>query len=603
MLRQATKLLQLRILSFLPVTAALIFGAFALESHGFSSPQSSDPDGSSSEFDAGSAPDLPGPNTDAGSQGDDWLNGFMNEDDGYQTIPAPSTAIAGGWTVLTPSADSRIVYVSSSSGSNANDGLSASTPKASIAAGKALLRLGFPDWMLLKTGDTWDESLGQWKVSGRSATEPMVVSSYGTSPLRPLLRTGTDNGIITDGGGGSPQRIDYLSVVGLHFIANGYTGSGVPSGFVFLLPTTDLLIEDCRIEGYCNNVTMQGGSAPSMHLANISIRRSLILDAYNTGSGNPQGIFCAWVDGLLLEENVIDHNGWSETVPGAIANIFRHNVYIDDSCTGVTVNGNIIANASSHGTQLRHGGVVTDNLFLRNSISLSLGGGASPDPNGINVDVRRNVILDGKDIDAQNPRGWGIVLSNVASGTVANNIIANQTLAHYPIMLDIVGDQWGWGVYNTLIEKNIFSNWGGSVTLNGSSSNLSTLTFRQNDLQDTVTQGALIDHNNSSSTAAIHSSGNRFYSQNAPAGSWTQIGQQNYSLTAWKSAVGDTTSFIGQAGYPLPNSGIGSYNAWLGGSASHYAFMAQARRQSKATWDPAYMAVSANRYMRRALSH
>lgn len=39
---------------------------------------------------------------------------------------------ANGWTVLTPSADSRLVYVSSSTGNNSNDGLSPATPKQTI---------------------------------------------------------------------------------------------------------------------------------------------------------------------------------------------------------------------------------------------------------------------------------------------------------------------------------------------------------------------------------------------------------------------------------------------------------------------------------------
>ncbi len=77
---------------------------------------------------------------------------------------------AAGWTVVDPSADSRIIYVSSSTGNDANDGLSARTAKRSIDAGMALVRDGSPDHLLLKRGDVFtDQSFANWYQSGRSA--------------------------------------------------------------------------------------------------------------------------------------------------------------------------------------------------------------------------------------------------------------------------------------------------------------------------------------------------------------------------------------------------------------------------------------------------
>jgi hypothetical protein len=79
-----------------------------------------------------------------------------------------------------PRPDSRMVYASNSTGNDANDGLSAATPKKSIAAAAALLREGFPDWLLLRRGDEWNEGLSGLGLSGRSDTEPMVVTAFGT---------------------------------------------------------------------------------------------------------------------------------------------------------------------------------------------------------------------------------------------------------------------------------------------------------------------------------------------------------------------------------------------------------------------------------------
>src|SRR4051812_3980961 len=80
---------------------------------------------------------------------------------------------SNGWTVVTPSADTRIIYVSSSQGNDANDGLSAATPVKTLVRGTAIMRTrtGFPDWLLLKRGDVFKEGIGlsNWKSAGRSS--------------------------------------------------------------------------------------------------------------------------------------------------------------------------------------------------------------------------------------------------------------------------------------------------------------------------------------------------------------------------------------------------------------------------------------------------
>src|SRR4051794_32340881 len=82
---------------------------------------------------------------------------------------------SNGWTSITPSSDTHVIYVSNSGGSDSNNGLSPAAPPKSIAAAKALVRSGSPDWLLLKRGDTWQEGFGNWKYSGRSADEPILI--------------------------------------------------------------------------------------------------------------------------------------------------------------------------------------------------------------------------------------------------------------------------------------------------------------------------------------------------------------------------------------------------------------------------------------------
>src|SRR3954470_9244222 len=118
-----------------------------------------------------------------------------------------------GWTEIGPSDDTRRVYVSSSSGSDVNDGFSSATPVKTIQKGVSLLRDGMPDWLLLKRGDSFSggEGLGHWVKSGRSAQEPMLLSAYG-SGARPLINSGQYNGIY--------GNTNFISIVGLHFYAN-----------------------------------------------------------------------------------------------------------------------------------------------------------------------------------------------------------------------------------------------------------------------------------------------------------------------------------------------------------------------------------------------
>ena len=101
---------------------------------------------------------------------------------------------AAGWTVVDPSADTRTVYVSSSEGDNSNTGLTPDDPVQTLRKGKSLIRNHSSDWLLLKRGDVWHESFGQWTKSGRSADQPIVIGAYGSGTERPWIQSGDDHG-------------------------------------------------------------------------------------------------------------------------------------------------------------------------------------------------------------------------------------------------------------------------------------------------------------------------------------------------------------------------------------------------------------------------
>ena len=91
-------------------------------------------------------PDDDGGSPDAGITGDGDDTTLL-----YPIDPA-------GFSVLTPSADSLTIYVSSSLGDDANDGLSEATPVKTVGRAVSMARTGYPDYILFRKGDTWWEA-------------------------------------------------------------------------------------------------------------------------------------------------------------------------------------------------------------------------------------------------------------------------------------------------------------------------------------------------------------------------------------------------------------------------------------------------------------
>jgi len=314
-----------------------------------------------------------------------------------------------GFTPVLPSPDSRLVYVSSSGGSDANDCRSSKSPCKTLAAAIKHVRPGYPDHLYLKAGDVWQgESLGHLRTGGRSTAEPMVVTSYGKG-ARPRIEARS----------GSPRSLSFntasqglmhnLSVIGLHFqnvklVAGHREFTGVKKDAqtsMFLGAHSNILLEDNVFDHH--EVIFQNWDSGEPQ--NITVRRNIFTGAYtNTSSysqseGRPSNMYLDGVDGLLLEENVFDHGGWHASAKGAGANMYNHNVYVQYSDLGKThvVRNNFFTRASSHGIQMRSGGLAENNFFGRNAIGIMMGYGENkPLPTGTPVKAHRNVVTEGQ---------------------------------------------------------------------------------------------------------------------------------------------------------------------------------------------------------------
>lgn len=486
---------------------------------------------------------------------------------------------ADGWTALNPQSDSLIVYVSASFGNDANAGTSPATPKRTLAAAYALLRDGMPDWMLLRAGDVWTEALPWWGKSGRSLQGPMVVASYGGGE-RPLLQTGVAPAFQTAAFAAVPRQ--HIVLADLHFLAHTNDGSGISAGVEVTNGVTDLLIENCLIERYPVNIAMQGiETRPS----NIKIRRTVVADAIST-SGRSTGMIFGHADDILVEECVLDHNGWSETVPGCGPTMFSHNLYINpDNTTGVVVRHSIVARGAASG--IRSSGRLCEyNLLLQNPVAIVVG----PDTQT----VRYNVILDARDIDPADPRGLGI------DGSIGQNVeISGNVLAHQRSGTgNTKGINIGGNYAGLLVHDNVVYDWVQAVNNQAPALALEGLPLglvRVYNNQFQQPNGAIYQQINPVPFGMYAYSGNKYAAANNQP-FIESVGWLSYAQ--WVLFSGETGSAMGALPYLDPNRTIETYMASLGGSPSLGAFMAEARRQSHANWRAAYTAQSVSQYIR-----
>jgi hypothetical protein len=448
---------------------------------------------------------------------------------------------ANGWPTVPSSFDSRTIYVSSSTGKDSNLGRTPEMPVATIAAGLARLRNGYPDHLLLKAGDIFvNQSFGYLKVSGRSVSAPMVFGSYGTGPA-PVVETNPEinYGIAI---GSLPKRGgNFVIIEGIDFYSYtrdphnaAYAGPGTSDlGTFFVNPNTWVTLVGNKFSYYTTGVIFNSGSGNASS-SNVTLYRNIVVDSWSATS-HSQGLYVSGVGNLVVEQNLFDHNGWNESIPGAEATIFNRNVYLQSNNGAVTFVDNISANSSSEGIQARSGGTISGNLFLANSAGIYVGENpgtsSAPVSTLTSAIASGNVILDSTSIRSSSgplPRGQGINVFN-ASGSgiqIIGNIIANP-------------------IGSPVNQTGIFLN--GNVT-------------------------------------GINATNNVIFGVARPI---------------VDSGVGNATSpnAINLAGYVNPRVSAGSYNASLGGSDSLAAFLTEVRKQSKDNWRAQYTAKAVIHYI------
>jgi hypothetical protein len=559
--------------------------------------------------------------------------------DGGPVSGPPRTLDPNGWTVITPSSDSRIIYVSSTDGDDSNGafvlgtdippGQTAQTqpppsavPFKTITTAKSLLRPGYPDWLLLKAGDVWVEDIGQISDSGgRSQTEPRVFSSYGTGP-RPQLQPTPGDIAGTSKSNGSIWHIGSTLAAHIYFIGlEFYNPTRDPDNPAFnptghdittvswLDSGNDVLFEDC-LEHFMGSGICVGAAShlnPGLAPTNFTMRRCIEVDNYSL-VGHGQGSYFDTVDGAIIEENVFDHNAWNDAA-GVPAGIFNHHLYFFNQ-TNTTIQRNLFLRAESLATKCVSRGLdnvrnVTydNNLYFEGEVGISVGyqdsdtGNAVPPAGGscINgLNITNNVFLQ---VNRDNPTGrglgWGIDLKSVANAELSGNIFSDFSFTGntYAIYLES-GGQTTSTSSNVTIERNTLYKINIQNIVLSPQAGWSNIRIRNNTLQDGGLGAAM--QSLTGTFSPLTYSGNT-YSASDPANfSLVNNVQQDYD--EWLVVSREADSIPETVAYPNPGVNLDTYMAKFSlGLADLYAAV---RKQSKATWNPAFTATAINNYIR-----
>lgn len=511
-----------------------------------------------------------------------------------------------GWTELSPETSSRVVYVSTSTGSDDNSGLVESSPIASLSRARTLARDGHPDWIRLKRGDRWDEPFPGWYKSGESSSNRMVITSYGPGENRPLIAVpeASQTALALTGN----RTIENLAIVGIHFQAP-IDGSGRAGISMAIGDGGKLLIEDCQVEGFKDGIILQGGSSPygGGPLRQVTIRRSIVKNSAAPFGGHSQGIYASNVAGLVIEECLILHNGWNSD-GSAPATIFNHNLYLQSNNSDCRVSRNLIVSGSSHGLQIRSGGIVEDNVFVKNPIAILFGGGDKPTEAGVSGRVAGNVILQATTIDGS-PRGWGIDIQNVNSAgvVVENNILANDLNPSNQFTIRLKADSWGSGIgiRRFAARNNTSYRWNGGIIITKPSAEqlLENVRFESNVAQEPSFTPRLVDVIPVDPLGdQIVFDGNTYHSLSAD-GQWFRLAYAGQTWENWGNVSGETNATANELAFFDPERDLASYNESIGRARSEDDFLEQAALQSKERWRTRYTASSVLDYLRAGFRH
>jgi hypothetical protein len=373
----------------------------------------------------------------------------------FQTATATVGLDGDGFVTVTLPGGDEEYYVSQSVGNDAWDGtapafVSGTTgPKKTIADGVALLTAGGADHLYLKGGDTFlNESFPNNAFpDGRSATEPILVSTYGTG--RANIRPDPDAGFGDQDGYKDNGTLSNVVFQGLDIRPNNRQTDDENSYGFDLAGSANLTFDDCYIAEFTQNVIFGGGT-------NVTFRNCIIVDSWGSGAAgsppftNHSGIYSQGVANLNVVRCFFDHNGGQFEGVGDVSTFYDHSLYTHADTEDLTVDNCIMSRTG--GPAINGGGsgtthTITNTLFVMvDSDAYNLGDTATA-PNVLNWNDNVLVGCSG-----------GLHLRGLDGGTMARVLIINSTgSADYLVRFGSTENDTA-GIQNFTLKDSIFYN-------------------------------------------------------------------------------------------------------------------------------------------------
>lgn len=274
-------------------------------------------------------------------------------------------------------------------------------------------------WLLFEKGYEYETGrLVGGRSEGESELHPLYIGSYGEGELPVLngdlrvFQGASKNIVIRDVALGDNFQV----IEGGNFILDGIDNNG-------------------------NEISFQGGGA-------VTLRDSTITDTHadapsqggntwNAAADRIQGLYVDRAQGVLLENNFFDLNGFeldysydASADAGQAPNQFNHNIYIQRDAGDVTLRDNFILRGASFGAQVRPGGFIEDNVFAGNNIGVNFLGGRSTGEGSLTGNFTLftdNVVTSGGFHTVETLEGattWGVDAVGQQS-TLTGNIITH----------------------------------------------------------------------------------------------------------------------------------------------------------------------------------
>lgn len=538
-----------------------------------------------------------------------------------------------GWTILTPSADSRIIYVDPVSGNNTTcesylpsnsligedpfNPAGAIVPCQTIAVATSKLTGNMPDWLLIKRGTTVPEKIYGSHKNGRNATEPFVMGAYGT---------------------GAMPVIDYYEASSYHIYFNGtnqwkfftgldfYSSARNPADANFSTNSNyyginfnasagstqqGITFEGCKFRFFTGNIGQKAATAAA---SGITFRRNIFVDHYSGTSSTGEAIYLSGVDNVIIEENIFDHNGWlvigdadADGLPVGGAT-FRNQTLYMSYCPNIQIKNNVISRSSHAAIKIDSDELpATQNHLVHNNLILDSAIGVGANDGDTNFDYRlynltiTDNVFSHMGLSDTTGQGiaWALYTRDLDVSTIRNNLMISQNS-------------------DAIDNVTFFEMWGGSRGVVFSDNiaygnkNIKGLYLRAGGAKDVTISKNIIDI--LSSTGRIVVAGdaapnaidsalsgyilqnNKYYSV-SPSGERYTLNGNDIPDTTWFSNTGDDSTFE-QHSFPDPTRSVETYMASLGEIATIDAFIAKARAQGRYSWDTHYTADAVNDYIR-----